>query len=138
MPVPHQAPPSTPAEIFARVSLALQDTLGVDEQDVTLDARIPSDLGAESIDFNDIVFRMERLVQTKVTRNELFPKVVTDQNASDTLTDEILQEIQTHFPPGITLPTVQPGHSTVADLFTVRVLCQVVAQKLNVKWVDPS
>ena len=49
----------TNEEIFEKVQSTLVDALGVDEDDVTPDATLFKDLGAESIDLLDIVFRLD-------------------------------------------------------------------------------
>ena len=61
-------------EIFDKVQATLVDALGVDEEDVTREATLQGDLGAESIDFLDIVFRLERNFGIKIPRGELFPE----------------------------------------------------------------
>ncbi len=63
-------------EIFEKVKTALVDALGVDEDDVTPTATMVGDLGAESIDFLDIVFRLEKAFGIKIPRGELFPEEV--------------------------------------------------------------
>ena len=63
-------------EIFDKVKSALVDALGVDEDDVTPAATMVGDLGAESIDFLDIVFRLEKAFNIKISRGELFPEDV--------------------------------------------------------------
>jgi acyl carrier protein len=63
-------------EIFDKVRSALVDALGVDEDDVTPGATMVGDLGAESIDFLDIVFRLEKAFNIKISRGELFPEDV--------------------------------------------------------------
>ena len=63
-------------EIFEKVKTALVDALGVDEDDVTPNATMVGDLGAESIDFLDIVFRLEKAFGIKIPRGELFPEEV--------------------------------------------------------------
>lgn len=63
-------------EIFEKVKTALVDALGVDEDDVTPSATMVGDLGAESIDFLDIVFRLEKAFGIKIPRGELFPEEV--------------------------------------------------------------
>ena len=63
-------------EIFEKVKTALVDALGVDEDDVTPAATMVGDLGAESIDFLDIVFRLEKAFGIKIPRGELFPEEV--------------------------------------------------------------
>src|SRR3954462_11948028 len=67
-------------EIEKKVQGVLVDALGVDEEDVTPDASLRSDLGAESIDFLDITFRLEKAFTTdpanpfKIPRGDLFPE----------------------------------------------------------------
>jgi acyl carrier protein len=63
-------------EIFEKVKSALVDALGVDEEDVAPAATMVGDLGAESIDFLDIVFRLEKAFGIKISRGELFPEDV--------------------------------------------------------------
>jgi acyl carrier protein len=63
-------------EIYEKVRSALVDALGVDEDDVTPAATMVGDLGAESIDFLDIVFRLEKAFGIKIPRGELFPEDV--------------------------------------------------------------
>ena len=62
------------SEIFSKVQEALVDALGVDEDEVTPTATLQGDLGAESIDFLDIVFRLEKAFGIKIERGELFPE----------------------------------------------------------------
>jgi len=67
-------------EIFKKVQDVLVNALGVDQEEVTPQATLRGDLGAESIDFLDIVFRLEKAFTTdpahpfKIPRNELFPE----------------------------------------------------------------
>src|SRR4051812_37956044 len=61
-------------EIFSKVQEALVDALGVDEDEVQPAATLQGDLGAESIDFLDIVFRLEKAFGIKIPRGELFPE----------------------------------------------------------------
>jgi acyl carrier protein len=60
-------------EIFEQVQEVLVDALGLDDDEVTPEATLMGDLGAESIDFLDIVFRLEKAFDIKVPREELFP-----------------------------------------------------------------
>lgn len=64
-------------DIFKKVQTALVDALGVDEDEVTPSASLTADLGAESIDFLDIVFRLEQAFGFKIAQGELFPENVT-------------------------------------------------------------
>jgi acyl carrier protein len=64
----------TKDEVFQTVQTALVDALGVDEEEVTPQATMVGDLGAESIDFLDIVFRLEKAFNIEIPRSELFPE----------------------------------------------------------------
>ena len=61
-------------EVFEKVQAALVDALGVDDDEVTADATLVGDLGAESIDFLDIVFRLEKAFDINIDRAEMFPE----------------------------------------------------------------
>ena len=71
--------PMSRDEIYSKVQGVLVDALGVDAEDVKPNAKLREDLGAESIDFLDIVFRLEKAFTTdpakpfKIPRGELFP-----------------------------------------------------------------
>ena len=66
-------------EIFERVRSVLEEALGADADEITLAASLTADLEAESIDFLDIVFRLEKTFSTderpfKISQGELFPE----------------------------------------------------------------
>src|SRR5438309_11582323 len=61
-------------EIYQKVQAVLVDALGVDEEEVTPQAVIKDDLGAESIDFLDIMFRLEKAFGIKIPRGEMIPE----------------------------------------------------------------
>src|SRR5215471_15606728 len=66
-------------EIFSTVQEALVDALGVEEDEVKPEATLQGELDAESIDFLDIVFRLEKAFGIKIERGELFPEdILTD------------------------------------------------------------
>jgi acyl carrier protein len=62
------------AEIFEKVKNCLVDALGVDDDEVTPTASIMGDLGAESIDWLDIVFKLEKAFGIKISQSELSPE----------------------------------------------------------------
>ena len=64
---------SVKPEVFSKVQEALVDALGVDDDEVTEGATMVGDLGAESIDFLDIVFKLEKAFEITIPRDELFP-----------------------------------------------------------------
>src|SRR5436190_9388542 len=57
--------------IYPKVAVTMADALGRDVAEMTLDASLIDDLGAESIDFLDIVFRLERTFKVKIPRGKL-------------------------------------------------------------------
>ena len=61
-------------EVYAKVQQVLEDALGVDADEVKPDAALVDDLGMESIDALDIVFRLEKAFGIKIPRGELFPE----------------------------------------------------------------
>ena len=86
----------------ARVAKVLVAALGVEEQDIKPSATLQGDLGAESIDFLDIIFRLEREFRIKVHQDELFPELVLLGNSAiiedGRLTDDGLAALRAHMP----------------------------------------
>ena len=92
---------ATNEEIFAKVRTALVEALSVDEDEVTPEAKLAGDLGAESIDFLDIVFRLEKAFDIKIPRAELFPEDVlanTQYVQQGKLSAEGLNELKKRMP----------------------------------------
>jgi acyl carrier protein len=75
-------------KVHAKVTKVLVEALGVEEDDITPSATLQADLGAESIDFLDIMFRLEREFEIKIPRGELFFEQVFELSA------EIVQDGQ--------------------------------------------
>jgi acyl carrier protein len=122
-------------EIYQKVQATLVDALGVDEDDVKPDATLQGDLGAESIDFLDIVFRLERNFGIKIPRGELFPEnIVSDPGMIDDgkLTTKGLDELKTRMPyADISSFASNPEVDKIGDLYTVDMLVHYVASKLQ-------
>src|SRR3989449_8602728 len=57
--------------VFPKVAETMADALGCEVERVKLDASLIDDLGAESIDFLDIVFRLERAFKVKIPRGKI-------------------------------------------------------------------
>jgi acyl carrier protein len=124
----------TQDEIFQKVQSTLVDALGVDEDDVTSDATLFKDLGAESIDLLDIVFRLERNFGIKIPRGELFPENISDPELIENgrLTDKGLAEIRQRLPfADLSDFEKDPEVEKLFDLYTVDTLVQYVASKLQ-------
>ena len=116
-------------EIFEKVRSTLVDALGVDEDDVTPDATLFKDLGAESIDLLDIVFRLERNFGIKIPRGELFPENVSDPELAQNgkLTPKGLTEMKQRMP----YAEANPEVDKLLDLYTVDMLVKYVSSKLS-------
>lgn len=125
-------------EIFEKVKETLVDALGLDDDEVTPSARLKADLGAESIDFLDIVFRLEKNFSTKIPRNELFPESLFAADAgfaeNGRVTDKGLAELKTRLPHADkeTLEKLakDPRVENVEDLFTVSMVVNFLESKL--------
>src|SRR3954462_7443372 len=89
-------------DIHARVASVLAEALGVDEDDVIPSATLQGELGAESIDFLDIVFRLEREFGIKVPRGELFPDSIfeghTESVQDGRVTNQGMAELRARMP----------------------------------------
>jgi acyl carrier protein len=120
-------------EIFEKVRTTLVDALGVDEEDVTAGSSLRNDLGAESIDLLDIVFRLERNFGIKIPRGELFPENVSDPDLTENgkLTSRGLAELKQRMPfADLSSFEADPDVEKILDLYTVDTLVQYVAGKL--------
>jgi len=123
-------------EIFQQVQEVLVDALAVDDDEVTYEATLMGDLGAESIDFLDIVFRLEKAFGTKIPREELFP-AESLMNSSDfvsngKLTEKGLAELRS-IVPHIDLSAFEqdPDINKLSDLFTVEAIVSYLENKLS-------
>jgi acyl carrier protein len=125
----------TKGEVFSKVRTALVDALGVDEEEVTPRARLVGDLGAESIDFLDIVFRLEKAFDIKIPRGELFPEdILTNaqyvQNGK--VTPEGLAQLKQRMPfADLTAFTANPAVQDFGNLLTVEDMCRYVETKVG-------
>ena len=125
---------ATSEELFKKIRTALVDALGVDEDEVTPEATLVGDLGAESIDFLDIVFRLEREFGIKIPRGELFPEnLMADPEwvADGVLTAKGVGELKARLPfADLTKIADNPAVDRIGDLYTVDMLVQYVQSKL--------
>jgi acyl carrier protein len=127
----------TKDEIFLKVREALIGALGVDEDEVTPEATLTGDLGAESIDFLDIVFRLEKSFDIKIPRGELFPEnLLTDaQYVKDgKMTSAGVEELRRRMPfANLDEFAANPQIKDFGNLFTVDMICGYIESKVNVK-----
>jgi acyl carrier protein len=111
-------------------------SLGVEEDEITPSATLLGDLGAESIDFLDVVFRLEREFGIKIPRGELFIEPVFQGDADyvqdGRLTEEGLAALRSQMPYADLTDLVREGRlGNLSDLFTVDLLVRYVTWKLE-------
>ncbi len=123
-------------EVYNRVEEVLVDALGVDPEEVTQEATLTTDLGAESIDFLDIVFRLEKDFGIKIPKGELFPDDILnnpDIVEDGRMTAEGLSQLKSAMPHADFADFEKdPSVSKVPDLFTVKTIVNYVERKLSV------
>jgi acyl carrier protein len=128
---------ATQEEIFKKVQSTLVDALGVDEEQVEPGSTLQGDLEAESIDFLDIVFRLERNFGITIPRGELFPENLTSDPSmikDGKLTAKGLEELASRMPyADMTEFAKNPEVDRIGDLYTVDMLVKYVAGKLASK-----
>ena len=125
----------TEEEIYTKVSATLVEALNVDEEDIKPTATLQGDLGAESIDFLDIVFRLEREFGIKIPRGELFPESIFQGDPElvqdGRVTEKGLQELRAKMPfADLTKFEANPELSNLSDLFTVDLITRYILGKL--------
>ncbi len=121
-------------EIFGKVKNVLVDSLAVDDEDVTPTASLVKDLGAESIDFLDIVFKLEQAFGFKIAKGELFPENVTQDPKfvkDGKVTAEGIATLKARMP-HVDFAGFEsnPELSKVGHIFTVDTLVRFVETKL--------
>ena len=121
-------------EVFEKVRESLVDALGVDDDEVTPKATLVGDLGAESIDFLDIVFRLEKSFDIKIPRGELFPEDIltnTDYVTDGKINAEGLTELKKRMPfADLSKFEENPVVQEFATSLTVQDMCNYVESKV--------
>ncbi len=125
----------TQDEVYAKVQEVLVDALGLDEDEVTPQAKLVADLGAESIDFLDMVFQLEKAFGIKIEQNELFPdnvlndpQYVVDGKVTDTGLEELRQRLPHADLSGF---EVSRNVDDFSDVFTVDAIVKFIQAKLE-------
>jgi acyl carrier protein len=122
-------------EIFGKVQNVLVDALSVDEDEVTPNATLMGDLGAESIDFLDIVFRLEKTFNIKIPQEELMardvlsnPEYVNNKRLNPAGIDALKKAM-----PHVDLSQFEqnPEVDRISDVYTVNAIVQFIEHKLQ-------
>lgn len=126
-------------QIYPRVREIVADVLVTDASEISLNKRLITDLGAESIDFLDLVFQLEREFAIKIPRGQL------EKNARGTLTKEefeqsgvitekgmhVLKEYLSEVPVEFFKPNMKVNE--IPLLFTVETFCKIVLEGVKQK-----
>ena len=125
----------TETEVFEIVTETLVEALALDDDEVTAGATLTGDLGAESIDFLDIVFRLEKSFDIKIPRGELFPdNIVTNPDfvQDGSLTEAGMTELKARMPHAdFSDFEKNPDINNMGELFTVQTIVNYVMTKVN-------
>jgi acyl carrier protein len=126
-------------QIFDKVQEVLEEALGVEADEVTVEASLTGDLDAESIDFLDIVFRLEKAFSLpdrpfKIEQGELFPQDVLENPewvADGRFTDAGMAMLRERMP-HVDFSAFENDRDVnkVAELITVRSIIEFVERKL--------
>jgi len=134
---------SAPEQIYARVTNVLAEALAVDRKRVTPTAALQRELGADSLNLLEIMFRLEQEFGIEITRAELFPESTFRLNSEwvldGKLTDIGLAKLSSQ-PPFADLTSYKNDRrmSSVRDLITVDLVAKYVAWKLGCWAVVPK
>ena len=125
----------TEDEVFSKVKEVLVDALGVDDDEVTAEARLVGDLGAESIDFLDIVFRLEKAFGIKIQQGEMFPENVLSDSRyvkDGKVTDDGMTELRSRLPhANLDAFDADRRVEEFSNVFTVQAVVKFVQKKLG-------
>jgi len=127
-------------EIYEKVVATLVDSLNVDPEEIRPEATLQGDLGAESIDFLDIVFRLERGFGIKIPRGELFPESIFQGDPEyvqdGKVTPKGIELLRQRLPfADIDSFAKDPQVNKISDLFTVEMITRYIESKLQAEEV---
>lgn len=91
----------TDSQIYESVRAIIVDALAVDEEEVTAGARLTDDLGAESIDYLDIFFQIEKKLGVRIEVNERVVNTLMNDERfvrESRITDEGMEELRRQLP----------------------------------------
>ena len=124
------------ADVYPKVQEVLVEALGLEEDEVERDSTLIGDLGAESIDFLDIVFRLEKAFDIKIPRGELFPENIAAADSgfveNGKVTDSGIAELRERLPyADVDAFAEDPQVDHISNLFTVDMICKYLESKVN-------
>lgn len=123
-------------QIYPKVRAIVADVLVIDEEDILLNSRLIQDLGAESIDFLDLVFQLEKAFHIKIPRGQI------EKNAKGNLSEEDFEKNGELTPQGLIslktyLSEIPESHfksnmkvAEIPTLFTIETFCKLVSSAM--------
>ncbi len=121
-------------QIFEKVRECLSGALGIEPEEIRSESSLVRDLGAESIDFIDIIFRVEKTFDIKIPSGELFPtNLFNDPQVvqAGRVTPEGLKLLRERLPLlNLTEFAKDPQVAKLADYFTVQMVLDYVQERL--------
>ncbi|MHC4938181.1 MAG: acyl carrier protein [Planctomycetota bacterium] len=121
-------------EIIAKVRKCVATALGRDEDEVELESVLSRDLEAESIDYLDITFQLEREFGISIQKDELFPQKIFQDEAyvkDGVVTEQGLAYLKEKLPfADLGDFANDPQVTKVPELFTVQLLVNFVKTKV--------
>jgi acyl carrier protein len=123
------------SQIIEKVKDSIAKALQIEASDIEASSTLIGDLGAESIDFLDIVFRLEKSFDIKIPRDDLFPeKVLTDQQyvKEGRITAEGIALVKEKLPT-VSLSEFEkdPLVAKLPNLFTVKMIIDYISRRLQ-------
>ncbi len=120
--------------VYPTVAATIADALGCDVEDVKLDVSLIEGLDAESIDFLDLVFRLERAVKVKIPRGKIVEDARGDLPEADfeqkgIVSDAGMARLRT-FLSEVPADRIKPPLKVVdvPRLFTAETFCKLVVR----------
>ncbi len=123
------------AAIYPKVAEIIADALGSDEEDVKPDSSLINDLAAESIDFLDIVFRLEREFKVKIPRGKAIEEARGELSEEEferggVVTEAGVEKLRAYLDevPADRFPSPLKA-AEIPKLFTVETFCKMVLRE---------
>lgn len=127
--------------VYPKVREIIADVLVIDEDEIETDSRLIADLGAESIDFLDLVFQLEKEFSIKIPRGQLEKNARGDLTEDEfekggVLTEKGMQALKNYLsevPAAYFKPNLKVNE--IPTLFTVQTFCKLIVNAINDKKV---
>jgi acyl carrier protein len=123
-------------EIYGRVVRVLAESLYVEESKLLPTSTLQGDLGAESIDLLELIFRLENEFEIDIPDNELFPRSLLQSNSDfvreGIVTHRGMSELRSRMPyADLGVLDQNRRLRAISDLFTVELVARYIIWKLG-------